>query len=85
MRPPGSVVAIYFDGLHQLDVGEALVTGTGRAYLVVERRVQTRGAHAGRQHLRCVVHAAAADLPPDTETYPIEWYPRRRRTVTPAR
>lgn len=79
MKPPGAVVSLYFDGLHQLDVGEALVTGTGRAYLVVERRVQERGLHAGRQHLRCVVHASTASLPRDTAQFGIEWYKRGRR------
>lgn len=70
--PSGAVVRIYYDGA-SVHVGEALRTPTGRTYLVVERRLQARGKHVGRQHLACVVDA---ELPPGTKVLSLRWYRR---------
>jgi predicted transcriptional regulator len=75
--PTGAVVRIFVDG-GQVLVGEALRTPTGRTYLVVERRVQERGKHVGRQHLACVVNA---ELEPSTRVVSLRWYRRRRKAV----
>jgi hypothetical protein len=53
--PPGSEVGLYVDLAAAVHVGDAIRTQTGRSYLVVRRRVQLRGRHIGRQHLRAVV------------------------------
>jgi len=76
--PIGAEVGIYYDG-RAVSVGDALVTLTGRTYLVTSVRCQAKGAHHGRQHLRCVV----AEYPPPegTRVLPLVWYKRggRRR------
>lgn len=73
--PEGAEVGIYYDG-RPLEPGDALVTPTGRTYLVTAVRRQTRGKHVGRQHLRCVVAAAA---PATARVVPLYWYKRGRR------
>lgn len=73
--PDGAFVRIYVDG-QTIPVGDALRTPSGRTYLVVERRVQERGAHIGRQHLGCVVNP---ELEPGTRVVSLRWYSRRRR------
>jgi len=79
MRPPGSLVSLYFDG-RSLDVGDVLFTQTGRCYRIESVRVQERGKHVGRQHLAAtVLPEHVADLPVDVRRVPIEWYPRPRR------
>jgi hypothetical protein len=57
-------------------VGDALRTPTGRTYLIVERRVQKRGEHVGRQHLGCLV---AKEPPPGVRVRRMHWYRRARR------
>lgn len=71
----GSVVGIYYDGRHVMAEGEALRTPTGRTYVVVSNRVQARGRHAGRQHLRCLV---VDHVDPGTQVFPLVWYRRGR-------
>lgn len=75
--PAGALVKIYYDG-PAVPAGWALRTPTGRVYLVLERRVQSRGAHVGRQHLRCLV---AKDLPDGVPCRPLHWYRRARRAA----
>lgn len=77
--PNGAVVSIYYDGATIL-VGEALQTPTGRTYLVLERRVQAKGKHLGRQHLRCVV---GAEVEPGTKVLKLRWYKRDRKGPPP--
>jgi predicted transcriptional regulator len=74
--PKGAVVRIYYDGA-AVHVGEALQTPTGRTYLVLERRLQVRGKHVGRQHLRCVV---GAELESGTKVLKLRWYKRASGT-----
>jgi hypothetical protein len=74
--PVGALVRIFYDG-HQLGAGDALVTPSGRTYVVVAVRVQRRGQHVGRQHLACLV--AHADARSGRQVFPLFWYPRRPR------
>jgi hypothetical protein len=76
--PAGAVVGIYVDLIAHVAVGDVIRTGSGRRYGIVSVRVQERGMHAGRQHLRCLV------LGPDDDTgasqvHQIYWYPRGKR------
>lgn len=73
----GSVVGIYYDGVAQIAVGDALRTPTGRTYIIVAARRQERGRHVGRHHLRCAV--AEGEAPAGVHIYPLYWYKRTRR------
>lgn len=84
MRAPvGAVVGLFCDMVNELRVGDALRTPTGRLYVVLERRPQRRGKHAGlRQHLRCQV---ATEVGEGTRVYSLRWYRRRKRTAKEGR
>lgn len=76
MRAPvGAVVGMYYDADigDELAIGHALQTPTGRTYVVLELRVQARGKHAGRYHLRCLV---SEEPPPAAPVHQLVWYPR---------
>lgn len=74
--PVGSVVSIYYDSPRAITIGDVLYTPTSRMYLIVELRVQARGRHVGRKHLRCMI----VDKPPvGCSMFPLFWYARRRR------
>jgi hypothetical protein len=75
--PIGAEVGIYVDMRERLEVGDVLQTTAGRRYGVAKIRVQTRGKHVGRQHLRVIV--LDRDTPCSGAMYAIHWYPRRRR------
>lgn len=53
--PAGAEVGLYVDLVEPVRVGDVIETRSGRRYGVVAVRVQERGKHAGRQHLRVVV------------------------------
>ena len=74
--PVGAEVRIYYDG-GELAPGQALMTPTGRLYLIVAARQQARGKHRGRWHLRCLV--ADRDSYRGGYVHPLHWYPRGRR------
>lgn len=78
--PAGAFVRIYVDGLEVLP-GDALRTPTGRTYMVMvmERRVQQRGKHVGRQHLGCLIAAPDAGIPEGTRVRRMHWYKRGRK------
>jgi hypothetical protein len=76
--PAGAVVKIFYDGAEVL-IGDALRTPTGRIYIIVERRVQARGAHVGRQHLACLV---AKKPPKGAMVRRLHWYRRGRKRRT---
>lgn len=79
MKPPGSRVRLTYDGRVTLREGDYLRTGTtGRLYLVETNRIQTKGKHAGRQHLGCVVMPPGHRPERDAVVAPIFWYPRGR-------
>lgn len=80
--PAGAEVGLYVDLDALVSIGDVIETrGSGRRYFVVRVRVQARGKHAGRQHLRVVV--MAADDPPVANggsiTHLIRWYKRKRK------
>jgi hypothetical protein len=58
------------------EVGEALVSATGRAYLLTDVRPVRRGERAGRRVMVRAVVVRYADLPPTTRAHAIVWYPR---------
>lgn len=75
--PAGAIVAIYVDLVSPVAVDEVIETESGRRYSVIAVRVQERGKHKGRQHLRCIV--MPADEPQHGEkTHRIRWYKRGR-------
>jgi hypothetical protein len=74
--PLGAVVGIFYDARVDLEPGDAIVTGTGRTYLVMTARQQRRGRHVGRWHLRCLIQPAP---PEGARVYTLRWYRRRRR------
>lgn len=81
-RPPGSEVGLYFDSpVHVLVDGDYLRTPSGRLYEVLDVRVQQRGIHVGRQHLRCLVITADQVTDP-SRVFAIHWYPRRKASST---
>lgn len=75
--PAGSFVRLHVDLLATVYVGDAIVTTTGRTYLVVTTRRQARGRHRGRQHLGCLV----SDTPPPggARVHRIRWYKRAKK------
>jgi hypothetical protein len=79
MKPPGSIVGITIDGdpNETIEPGEAVVTTTGRTYIVVEARRQPHGKHAGRWHVRCLVHDTGP--PAGVRVHKFFWYRRERR------
>jgi len=76
--PEGAEVGLYVDLLARVRVGHVIQTQTGRRYGVVSVRVQERGIHAGRQHLRCVVLGPDTELARGTKVHTIHWYKRGR-------
>jgi hypothetical protein len=72
--PKGAFVKIYYDG-PAVQVGDCLRTPTGRVYVIMERRVQSKGKYIGRQHLGCVVDDTS---PPGAHVQRLHWYKRGR-------
>lgn len=72
----GALVAITYDARVDIEPGHALVTLTGRTYVIASCRQQTRGRHVGRWHLRCVVTDQSP--PPGVPVHTIRWYKRAR-------
>lgn len=74
--PAGSVVRISYDTNDEVCAGDAIMTATGRTYVVEQARRQSRGKHRGRWHVRCLV---ADQPPPDgARVHVLYWYPRTR-------
>jgi hypothetical protein len=61
--PAGAIVALHVDLEARVATGDVIATQTGRRYRVLDVRVQGRGWHVGRQHLRVVVLAPGAGGP----------------------
>jgi hypothetical protein len=78
--PLGATVRIYLDVPGPVLAGDAVQTPTGRTYLVIDVRRQTRGARAGRWHLVVVVVERA---PEGAHVHRIRWYRRDRRPARP--
>lgn len=82
--PVGAIVGLYVDLVAPVLVGDVIETGSGRRYGVLVVRVQQRGRHAGRQHLRCTVlgamHKVAVAVGAVAPTvHHIRWYCRQKR------
>lgn len=76
-KPVGSHVGLYYDAERRVLVGDEIVTeSTGRRYLVLAVRIQMRGKHEGRQHLRCVVLSPDHERDPDSGVHVVRWYRR---------
>lgn len=74
--PAGAEVGLYVDLVAEIALGDVIETQTGRRYGVVGVRVQQRGKHMGRQHLRCVVLSPADDQSITGRVHTIRWYKR---------
>ena len=74
--PAGANVGLYVDLCAQVSVGDVIETQSGRRHVVAHVRVQARGKHAGRQHLRAVVMAPGDPLPTAATLHRIRWYRR---------
>lgn len=81
--PAGAIVGLYVDLASQLELDDVIETGTGRRYRVVSVRVQERGRHRGRQHVRALVLAVDDQNPPDARVHRIRWYKRASRKAKP--
>lgn len=76
MRAVGEQARLYYDSPTPVEEGDFIQTPTGRTYLVTFVRIQTKGKHAGRQHLVTVVWDSEDPLPADAVVHPIRWYSR---------
>jgi hypothetical protein len=76
--PAGAEVGIYVDLAAAVAIGDVIETQSGRRYGVVAVRVQARGRHEGRQHLRVVVMAPGDPLPASGTLHTIRRYSRGR-------
>jgi len=77
--PAGAIVSIYVDLAQRVAIGDVIETTSGRRYHVVDVRVQGRGWHVGRQHLRVAVMAPGDPLPDSGMLHPIRWYKRKAK------
>jgi hypothetical protein len=76
--PVGAQVGLYVDMVGGVSEHDVIETESGRRYYVIAVRVQARGKHQGRQHLRVVV-MSPTDYPPGARTHKIRWYKRGRK------
>jgi hypothetical protein len=79
VKPEGAIVTITYDANPDQGVvaGDALVTTTGRLYLILgAERVATAAVHL-RLRLRCVVAGKVA-APQGVTVHPLYWNVRRR-------
>jgi len=75
--PAGAIVSLYVDLVAPVAIDDIIETHTGRLYRVLAVRVQQRGKHAGRQHLRCLV-LDGDDTAVGSTIHRIRWYKRGR-------
>jgi hypothetical protein len=76
VKRPGEPAKLYYDSDVVAEPGDYIRTPTGRQYLVEHVRVQTRGKHAGRQHLRTIVMEPGHVCEQDARVHKIQWYRR---------
>lgn len=74
--PAGAIVSLYLDLVASVDPNDIIETGTGRRYAVLQVRVQERGKHAGRQHLRAIVLGGDEQIGENSVIHHIRWYSR---------
>lgn len=65
--PIGAIVGLYVDLFAPVGTGDIIQTEAGRRYRALSVRLQKRGMHVGRQHLRCIV--VDEDAEPDEMVY----------------
>lgn len=78
--PVGAIVSIYFDA-GDTEVGPVDVIETSRTkrhYWVLAAKRQTKGKHAGRYHLQCLVLGDdwATVVGTDPRIHVLHWYKR---------
>lgn len=73
--PIGRDVGLYYDSPRAVAAGDYLQTPTGRTYLVRAVRVQAKGIHVGRKHIRAIV-VDGATVADSATVHPIYWYKR---------
>lgn len=75
----GSEVGLYYDGFEVVEEGDVVKTATtGRCYRTISNRIQAKGIHKGRQHLRVQV-IDPADVTEDDKVHLLHWYSRNKR------
>lgn len=75
--PVGADVGLYMDTAREINIGDEIVTRSGRRYLVTSVRQQLRGKAIGRWHLRCTILAPdAVHDDPDARVHMLFWYSR---------
>ena len=77
-KPLYTECGLYVDLVEDVRPHEVIRTGAGTCYRVASVRVQVRGLHAGRQHLR-VLRIPPEDVGPGDTVHEIRWYPRGRK------
>jgi hypothetical protein len=79
VRAPGAEVRIFYDEPRAvIRTGEALMTTTGRTYVIVGAERQRRGKRVGAWRLRCVV--SDDPPPPGVRIHPLVWHRRTRKS-----
>lgn len=73
---PGTTVGLYLDSIDRLQKGDFVRSQTGRTYLIETVRVQARGRHIGRQHLRATVMPPDFTPEQDDTVFDFRWYRR---------
>lgn len=73
--PRGTEVGLYYDSPTLVQVDDFLQTRSGRTYLIISVRIQERGKHVGRQHLRALV-SGPEEIGSGDKVHPIFWYSR---------
>jgi hypothetical protein len=76
--PLGANVSLYYDSAIPVSEGDLIVTLTKRTYRVTAVRIQERGIHIGRQHIRANVvdHDEAMEQLEDETVHHLHWYRR---------
>lgn len=74
----GDEVRLQYDSDVLVQVGDFIKTRTGRCYEVTAARMQTRGVHQGRYHLKCIV---VKEETRGAFVHPLFWYKRNRSRV----
>ena len=77
-KPLGTECTLYYDSPREVEAFDVIRTQAGTCYRVLEVRIQERGKHAGRKHLKCL-RIAPEDVEEDDTIHPLYWYSRERR------
>jgi hypothetical protein len=84
-RPFGSEVSLTYTSGEQPDPGDALVTQTGRAYIVLSIQIpKTRRGSETTSRIKAIV-VEANTLAQNVKQLPIVWTPRSKKRHLPPR